>query len=159
MGQLVETGGGERADRFVAQFALQQQVLARARERRGAAGAALIDEHNVALAAQGLEGRAIGGIELDGALAGAARERHQRIGRGPERQRRHHGDAQTDAAGRGLVRIQRPLETAAARLDAGECRTGADPAVLKLQRGHRPGGDRQEDEHRDDGAEYARAHN
>ena len=73
--------------------------------------------------------------------------------------RRHHGHAQADAAGRGLVRIQRPLEAAAARLDAGECRTGADPAVLKFQCGRRPGGDRQENDGGECSTGFASAHN
>ena len=73
--------------------------------------------------------------------------------------RRHHGHAQTNASGRGLVQIQRPLEAAAARLDAGKCRTGADPAVLKFQRGRRPGGDRQEDNGGECSTGFASAHN
>ena len=99
-----------------------------------APGAALIDEQNVAVAPHPFESTGKCRIELHGALAGAARERHQRVGFGRKVERRHNGDPQFDFSLHLTGRVERPDKRRATRLHAGHARAGADSAVLKFDR-------------------------
>ena len=97
-------------------------------------GAALIDEQNVAVAPHAFESAGKSRVELHGALAGAAGERHQRVGFGREVERRNNGDPQFDFSIHLAGGVERPDKRRAARLHAGHARAGADSAVLEFDR-------------------------
>ena len=63
---------------------------------RGATGAALVDEDQVPFAAHGLERAPQLQVEVDGALAGAARDQQQRVGLRRRGERRDARDEQLD---------------------------------------------------------------
>ena len=59
--------------------------------------------------------------------------RHDRVGFGVQVQCGHHGDAQLDIRRGGVGRVFGPQHRAAARLDSGMARAGADAAFLQDQ--------------------------
>ena len=122
---------------FERELALDDLVLDRAVHARGLAGAALIDEQDVAIAAQRLERLCVGRIKLHGTLARPTRQRHDRVGLGLQIERRHHGHSQRYAAGVRVVRVQRPFERAAARFYPRKRVAGADAAILEFERRER----------------------
>ena len=85
-------------------------------ERRRAAGAALVDEHDVAVLAHAGQRRGEGAEEAR-RLAGAAGEDEQRVGARIERVGGQHRDRKRDLAAVGLVAVLRDLERAALRGD------------------------------------------
>ena len=77
----------------------------RAVERRGAAGAPLIDQHDGVVAVDAGECRRVARVQIGRGLSRTAREEEQRRGRGAAVQRRNLGHGKVDgrAAGRGGV--------------------------------------------------------
>ena len=114
--------------------------------RRRAAGAALVDEQNVPILPDPLEGRRPGGVELDRRASRAARDRHESVRSRLEGQCRHNGDFEFDRFGIGIGRIERPGEMSAAGGDAGRAGAGVDATVAEFDRGVREGGGRYEEQ-------------
>ena len=134
MGQRVEAFLG-LGDRFLAREpALDDLIIRLALHGRRLTGAALVQEHDVAIPAYQLEGLAIGGIEFRRGLAGTAGDRHEGVGLGLERQGRHDGDEQLDDLRARIVGICMTIERAAACLDPRKAATCPDAAVFELER-------------------------
>ena len=96
---------------------LQRIIVTVAVERVRLAGAALIDEDDVAIVLHALEDRANSFCELRGALAGAAGQEEQRIRLRIGAQRRQHDDVQVDLASLLGRAILVDLERAAVGVD------------------------------------------
>ncbi len=119
---------------LLAEPALDDVLVDIAVHARRRPGAALVDEQDVAMAAHMLESVRVAGVKLDGAAARPAREGHEGVGLGLEVQCRDHGHRDLDVGRVRIGGVLRPQHRAAAGLDAGKRRAGADTAVLELQR-------------------------
>ncbi len=101
-------------------------------QRRAAAGAALVDQHQVAPVQKAPEHTRDRRGQVDRTLARAAGEEEHRIGLLVARQCRHHRVMQLDEASLRLRRVERPLHHAAQRL----VRQAAQTAGLETRFGH-----------------------
>ena len=91
----------------------------------------MVDEQDIPIATHGLEGAGVGRVKLNGTLTRATRDGHDWIVLGIEVERRDDGNANLDFWRAGVVRILRPKQGAAARLDARVAGSGADTTVFK----------------------------
>ena len=145
VGQCVETGLGDLDDLLGVVVTLDDVFVDVAIHTRRLTGAALVDEQYVAMPAHVLECVRVGAIELNGAAAGATRERHERIGFGLEVQRGDDSDGKLDGRRIGIVRVLGALQRAATRLDARIGRSTTDTAILELERKSRSRHRREQD--------------
>ena len=86
------------------------------------------------MAADRFERVRVGGVELNGAGAGAARQGYEGVRLGLEVQCRDHRHRDLDVGRVRIGGVLRPQHRAAAGLDPGKGRAGADTAVFELQR-------------------------
>src|SRR5690606_19980089 len=117
--KVVEAAPGVR-DHFFPGVLRLQHLLHFAVEGRGCSRAALVEKHDVAIAADLFEGTGVGRVELDGRLAGAAGDRHEGILHGLECEGGNDGYPEFHHARPGRGWIERTFEDAAARFPAGK---------------------------------------
>jgi hypothetical protein len=136
--QAVAREPGERRRRYLA--TLEGVFRHVAVEAVGAAGAALVHQHEVALATDAGEGAEKRRVALYGSLARAAGDQHERVGLRGRRDCRHDGHCEPDFPAARIRRIFRHDEPAAARLGGDEPvevgdTTGLEPdRWLRMQR-------------------------
>jgi hypothetical protein len=99
------------------------------------AGAALVDEDDVARAAHAIEGPGRRGVEIDRRRARPARDQEQRIVRLVETDRRHACDEQLDLAAGGLIRILGNQDLSAFGRHGVQAREVLEAAGLECKRG------------------------
>ena len=116
----------------------------------GPAGAALVDEDQLSVAARRLERAAHLQVEVHGALPGTARDQEQRIGTGLGAERPEPRDEDLDRRAIGRRRIERHLERAAARIGRGHAVGREAAARLALPLGLRGRRNAGQGEHRGD---------
>ena len=108
------------------------------------AGAALVDQHDVAIAAHAVEGRRGGGVQIHRRGAGTAGDQEQRVGGLVETDGGYARDEQIDLAPVRLVGFFGDRQRAAFRRQRQHARRMLETAGLERERGSRGGGAREQ---------------